>query len=129
MAAGAGQQAAKDALDMWLGGGGTIRLWTVAPGFDGTGGTESVPAGGAPTVSFNPAVAGTGAQIAKADAASSPIFQSVPDPSTAIVALSVHDPADDHLLVLDGAWVAPGSGWAAGDSPTFPLSVPFVPVA
>ena len=128
MASGPGVQRAKDALDMWLGGGGVVRLWLVAPAFDGTGGTESVPSGGAPTATFSPAVAGTGGQIAKADASASPVFPGVPDASTAIVALSVHDPSDDSIISLDTSWTAPGTGWTAGQSPTFPVSVVFVPV-
>ena len=129
MASGPGVQRAKDALDMWLAGGGTIRLWKVAPAFDGTGGTESVPAGGAPTVLFQAAVAGTGGQIAKAQ--SGPVtFSGVPDASSAIVALSVHDPSDNSVIALDAAWTAPGAGWASGDSPQLAyVSVPFVPVS
>jgi len=118
-----------DALDMWLSGGATIRLWTVAPAFDGTGGTEAVPAGGAPTASFQPAVEGTGGQIAKATTAVPPVFPGVPVASSAVEAISFHDPSDDHLIVLDAAFTAPGAGWSAGDSPTFPVSVPFVPVS
>jgi len=129
MASGPGVQRAKDALDMWLGGGGVVRLWKVAPGFDGTGGTESVPAGGAPTVSFQPAVAGTGGQIAKAQ--SGPVtFSGVPDASSAIVALSIHDPSDGSLIAIDRAWSAPGAGWSSGDSPQLAyVSVPFVPAS
>src|SRR5689334_12340916 len=115
---------------MWLSGGGVVRLWTVAPGFDGTGGTESVPAGGAPTASFQPAVAGTGGQIAKATSTGAVTFASVPDASADIVALSVHDPVDDSIISLDTNWTAPGSGWSAGDSPQLAfVSVAYVPVA
>ena len=130
MASGPGVQRAKDALDMWLGNGGTIRLWKVAPAFDGTGGTESVPAGGAPTVTFQPAVAGTGGQIAKAQSTGAVTFAGVPDASSAIVALSVHDPSDNSVIALDAAFTAPGAGWASGDSPQLAyVSVPFVPVS
>ena len=127
MASGPGVQRAKDALDMWLGGGGVVRLWLVAPAFDGTGGTESVPSGGAPTASFAPAVAGTGGQIAKAQSGTV-TFAGVPVASSSIVALSVHDPSDDSIISLDTSWTAPGTGWTAGQSPTFPVSVVFVPV-
>ena len=129
MASGPGVQRAKDALDMWLGGGGKVRLWTVAPAFDGTGGTESVPTGGAPTATFAPAVAGTGGQIAKAQSGTV-TFAGVPVASSSIVALSVHDPSDNSLISLDNAWSAPGAGWSAGDSPQLAsVSVTFVPVS
>lgn len=129
MASGPGVQRAKDALDMWLAGGGVVRLWTVAPAFDGTGGTESVPAGGAPTASFGPAQAGTSGQIAFAKSAAV-TFSGVPVASADVVALSVHDPVDDELIMLDDAWSAPGAGWSAGDSPQLAfVSVPFVPVS
>ena len=129
MASGPGVQRAKDALDMWLGGGGVVRLWTVAPDFDGVGGTESVPGGGAPTASFQPAVAGTGGQIAKA-VSGAVTFASAAHASSAIVALSVHDPSDDSIIAIDRAWTAPGAGWAAGDSPQLAsVTVPFVPVS
>ena len=129
MASGPGVSKACDALDMWLGGGAVVRLWTVAPDFDGTGGTESVPAGGAPTAAFQPAVAGTGGQIAKATSTGAVTFAGVPDDSSDIVAISFHDPSDDALIVLDDSWTPPGAGWSAGDSPMFPVSVPFVPVS
>lgn len=130
MASGPGVSKACDALDMWLAGGGTVRLWTVAPDYDGTGGTESVPAGGAPTASFQPAVAGTGGQIAKATSTGAVTFSNVPDASADIVALSVHDPSDDSLIAIDRAWTAPGVGWSVGDSPQLAfVSVPFVPVS
>lgn len=130
MASGPGVQRAIDALNMWLGGGGVVRLWTVAPGFDGVGGTETVPSGGAPTASFQPAVAGTGGQIAKAASTGAVTFAGVPVASSAVVALSVHDPADNSIIAIDRAWVAPGTGWAAGDSPQLAsVTVPFVPVS
>ena len=129
MASGPGVSKACDALDMWLGGGGVVRLWTVAPAFDGTGGTESVPSGGAPMASFAPAVAGTGGQIAKAQSGTV-TFAGVPVASSSIVALSVHDPSDNSLISLDNAWSAPGAGWSAGDSPQLAsVSVTFVPVS
>jgi len=130
VSSGPSPQAAKDALDMWLAGGATIRLWTVAPDFDGTGGTEAVPAGGAPTSSFQPAVSGTGAQIAKATSSGAVTFPGVPVASTDVVALSFHDPSDGHLIVVDRAWTAPGAGWSAGASPQLAsVSVPFVQVS
>ena len=130
MASGPGTSKACDALDMWLGGGAVVRLWTVAPDFDGTGGTESVPAGGAPTAAFQPAVAGTGGQIAKATSTGAVTFAGVPDDSSDIVAISFHDPSDDDLIVVDDSWTAPGAGWSSGDSPQLAyVSVPFVPVS
>lgn len=130
MASGPGVQRAKDALDMWLGGGATIRLWLVAPDFNGAGGTESVPGGGAPTSTFQPAVDGTGGQIAKATSTGAVTFPVVPDDSSDIVAISFHDPSDDSLIVVDDAWTAPGAGWSAGDSPQLAsVTVPFVPVS
>ena len=129
MASGPGVQRAKDALDMWLAGGGVVRLWKVAPGFDGTGGTESVPAGGAPTATFGPAQDGTSGQIAFAKSGTVTLA-GVPDASSAITALSVHDPVDDEIISLDTNWTAPGAGWSAGDSPQLAfVTVPFVPVS
>jgi hypothetical protein len=114
---------------MWLGGGGVIRLWTVAPDFDGTGGTESVPSGGAPTATFAAAVAGTGGQIAKAVTTGPVTFVGVPAASSAIVALSVHDPSDNSIIAINRTWTAPGAGWTAGQSPSLAfVSVPFIPV-
>lgn len=117
---------------MWLAGGGVIRLWTVAPDFDGIGGNESVPAGGSPTAAFQPAVAGTGGVIAKATTSGPVTIPSVPHASTDIVAMSVHDPSDDSIIHLD-TQVDPstfGSGWAAGESPQLAyVTVSFVPVA
>ena len=130
MASGPGVSKAIEALDMWLAGGGTIRLWTVAPDFDGTGGTESVPTGGAPTETFQPAVAGTSGQIAKAETTGAVVFVEVPDASDDIVALSVHDPSDNSIIAINRAWVAPAPGWSAGESPVLDfVSVPFVPVS
>ncbi|NUO35510.1 MAG: hypothetical protein HOQ27_10680 [Dermatophilaceae bacterium] len=129
MASGPGVTKAREALDMWLASGGVIRLWTVAPGFDGAGGTETVPSGGAPTVTFQPAVAGTGGQIAKAVSTGAVTFAGMAVASSAVVALSVHDPADNSIIALDSSWIAPGAGWAAGDSPQLAsVTVPFVPV-
>ena len=130
MASRPGVQSAKDALDMWLSGGAVVRFWKVAPDGYGAGGTESVPAGGAPTASFQPAVEGTGGQVAKATSTGAVTFPGMPDPSSAITAISFHDPSDDHLIVVDDSWTAPGAGWSAGDSPQLAyVSVPFVPVA
>ena len=130
MASGPGVSKAIDALDMWLAGGGVVRLWTVAPDYDGTGGTESVPAGGAPTAAFQPAEAGTGGQIAKAVSTAAVTFANVPAASSDIVALSIHDPVDDSIIAIDRAWTAPGAGWSAGASPQLAsVTVPFVPVS
>ena len=130
MASGPGVARACDALNMWLAGGGVVRLWTVAPAFDGTGGTESVPSGGAPTSSFQPAVDGTGPQIAKADSSGPVTFPGVPNDSSDIVAISFHDPSDDTLIVVDETFTAPGAGWSAGDSPQLAsVTVSFVPVS
>jgi hypothetical protein len=127
MASGPGVDKACDVLDMLLGDGGVIRLWTVAPDFDGTGGTESVPGGGAPTTTFQPAVPGTGGQIAKKTSTGAVTFAVVADDSSDIVALSVHDPSDDSLVAIDRAFTAPGAGWSAGDSPQLAfVSVPFI---
>lgn len=130
MASGPGVQRAKDALDMWLGGGGVVRMWTVAPGYDGTGGTESVPSGGAPTATFQPAVTGTGGQIAKATSTGAVTFTGAAHASSSIVALSIHDPSDNSIIAIDRAWTAPGAGWSAGQSPQLAfVAVPFVPVS
>ena len=131
MASGPGVTKARAVLDMLLSGGAKMRMWTVAPGFDGTGGTETVPGGGVPTVSWSPAVAGSGGQIAKAASSTSTVLANMAVASTAIAAVSYHDPADDSLIALDNSPTLPLS-WAVGESPMFPagsLVIPFVPVA
>lgn len=113
---------------MWLGGGGVLRLWTVAPDYDGTGGTESVPSGGAPSATFDPAEDGTGGQIASVQTSASVTFVGVPAASSSIVAVSVHDPSDDSIIAIDRTWTAPGSGWSAGQSPNLAfVKLAFVP--
>lgn len=129
MASGPGVSKGQLALDLLLAGGALVRLWTVAPAFDGTGGAESVPAGGAPSVTFQPSVAGSGGQIATATTTGPVTFMGVPDASGSIVALSVHDPSDNSMICIDQAWVAPGAGWAAGQSPQLAyVRAAFVPV-
>lgn len=129
MASGPGVSKACLALDVLLSGGGVVRLWTTAPAFDGSGGVETVPSGGAPSATFQPAVAGTGGQIAVSQSAGPVTFVGVPVASGSVVALSVHDPADNSLICIDRAWVAPGAGWTAGQSPQLAyVQAAFVPV-
>ena len=131
MTSGPGVAQARTALDMWLGGGGVIRLWTVAPNFDGTGGTESVPSGGAPTATFAAAVAGTGGQIAKATNQGAFVLTELPVASTSVVAISVHEHSTGALKWKNDSWSSPVP-WAVGESPMFPaeaFAVAFVPVS
>jgi hypothetical protein len=75
-------------------------------------------------------VAGTGGQIARAQSTGAVTFPSVPAASSAIVALSIHDPSDNSLVCIDRNFVAPGAGWASGDSPQLAyVSASFVPVS
>lgn len=132
MASGPGVTKARSVLDMLLAGGAKVRLWTVAPAYDGTGGTE-VSGGGysAPTIPFNAAVAGTGGQIAKSTSSAQTLFSNMPVASSAVVALTLHDPSDNSLIALNNAWTSPVS-WAVGESPMIPagsLVVPFVPAS
>lgn len=132
MASGPGVSKGQAVLDMLLAGGATVRLWSTAPDYDGDpAGVEVVPAGGAPTVTFSPAVAGTAGQIVKAVSNSAALFTDVPVANTGVVALSLHDPADDSMIAINNAWASPVP-WSAGGSPLIPaggLVVPFVPVS
>lgn len=130
MTSGPGITQGETALDMLLSGGAKMRLWTVAPAYDGTGGTE-VTGGGyaAPTVTFSPSVAGTGGQIAKAVSSSAALFANMPVASSGVPAWSLHDPSTDDLIVLVSSVTWPTS-WAIADSPNIPagsIVVPFVP--
>ncbi|MCW2829460.1 MAG: hypothetical protein JWP31_152, partial [Aeromicrobium sp.] len=117
-------------LDTLLAGGAKMRLWTVAPSYAGTGGTEVTDGGySAPTVTFNAAVAGSGGQIAKATSSSSAPFTNMPVASTSVAAFSLHDPSDNSLIVVVSSWTSP-TAWAIGDSPNIAagnLVVPIVP--
>lgn len=131
MASGPSVATAREILDMILAGGVEVRLWTDAPAFDGTSGTE-VTGGGydPPTVTFNPAVAGTGGQIAKGTNLSSFVMVDLPVASTDVVAISVHDPSTGDLKWLNDSWTSPVA-WSAGQSPMFGagvFGVAFVPV-
>ena len=132
MSSGPSVTAAREILDMILASDVDVRLWTVAPAFDGTGGTEVSGGGYAPAVlTENPAVAGTGGQIAKADNQLSFLFTNVPVPSSSVVAISVHTHSTGALRWLNNSWTSPVS-WSAGGSPLFPagsFAVAIVPVS
>lgn len=132
MASGPSVDAAREMLDMILASDVDVRLWTVAPAFDGTGGTEVVGGGYAPAVlTTNPAVAGTAGQIAKATSLGGLLFTNMPVASTAVVAISVHVHSTGDLRWLNDTWVSPVA-WAVGESPLIPagdFAVAFVPVS
>ena len=132
MAAGPSVTAGKLALDTWLSSDVDVRFWTVAPAFDGTGGTQVTGGGYAPAVvSFNASVTGTGGQIAKAIQSTSFVLSNMPVASGSVVAISLHEHSSGNLKWLDNAWTSPVS-WTIGQSPLFnvgALTVAFVPVS
>lgn len=132
MSSGPSVTTARQMLDMILGSDVDVRLWTVAPAFDGTGGTEVTGGGYAPAVlTANAAVAGTGGQIAKSTSQNGVLFTNMPVASTSVVAISVHVHSTGAMVALNNAWTSPVA-WAVGASPLIPagsLVVPFVPAA
>jgi hypothetical protein len=132
MASGPSVDAAIEMLDQELGSDRDVRLWTVAPDFDGTGGTEVTGGDYEPAVLTSaPAVAGTGGQIAKAVNLLGFYFADMPVASTAVVAISVHVHSTGELRWLNDSWTSPVA-WAIGESPLIPAGVfalAFVPVS
>jgi hypothetical protein len=105
-----------------------VRLWTVAPAFDGTGGTEVTGGGYAPAVpGFNAAVAGTGGQIAKASGSAGCLFTNMPVASTAVVAISIHVHSTGEMRALNDSWTSP-TAWSIGQSPLINVAAAFIPV-
>ena len=131
MASGPSVTAGIEYLDMELGSDRDVRLWTVAPDFDGTGGTEVTGGGYAPAVlTSNPAVAGTGGQIAKATSSAGLLFTNMPVASGSVVAISVHVHSTGEMRWVDDSWSSPVA-WAIGESPLIPaaaFALAFVPV-
>lgn len=139
MASGPSVDVAKEILDGYFGGiaittlppSVDVRLWTVAPDFDGTGGTEVT--GGA----YTPAVLAAGSatvggvgQIAKILSSGPITFYDMPSDSTDVVAFTTHDHIDGRMLWLNDSWTSPTS-WAVGESPQVPAAAffaEFVPV-
>jgi hypothetical protein len=121
-----------DYLDMELGSDRDVRLWTVAPDFGGAGGTEVTGGGYAPAVlTSNPAVAGTGGQIAKATSLAGLLYTNMPVASGSVVAITVHIHSTGEMRWLDDAFVSPVA-WAIGESPLIPaasFALAFVPVS
>jgi hypothetical protein len=92
-----------------------VRLWTVAPTPAGTGGTECTGNSVRPLLYAAAAQAGTAGRVAQIKTAQSLLFQEIDQPSTAVVAASVHDADTGEILWL-GPW-SPPKPWAAGGSP------------
>lgn len=94
-----------------------VRLWTVAPSFAGTGGTEVAGGSYAPAVlSVAAAVNGGTGQIAKVLSDASFLFTSMPVASSSVVAFSVHDHITGDMVWLNDSW-SPPDAWAIGASP------------
>lgn len=132
MASGPSVATGQSMLDMVLGSDVDVRLWTVAPAFDGTGGTE-VSGGGyaAAVVTFNASAAGSGGQIVKATNQGQLLFTNMPVASSDVVAISVHTHSTGALVWLNNSWISPVA-WAVGDSPMIPagaFAVALVPVS
>lgn len=139
MASGPSVQTAKDILNAVIGGlyfetpaSVDVRLWTVAPTFDGSGGTEVVGAGYTPAVlSVGTAVNGGVGEIARILSDAPLLFTDMPVPSTSIAAASIHNHDTGALIWLNDQW-SPPDAWNVGDSPLIPAGAFFtslVPVS
>ena len=132
MSSGPSVNSGKLALDTILASDVDMRLWTVAPNFAGTGGTQVTGGGYAPAVvSFAASVAGSGGQIAKAVQSTSFVLSNMPVASGSIVAMTLHEHSSGDIKWLDNAWTSPVS-WTIGQSPLFnvgALTVAWVPVS
>jgi hypothetical protein len=92
------------------------RLWTVAPAFDGTGGTEVTGGGYAPEVfTTTAATAGGAGVIAKIQNANF-YFTNLPVASSSVVAATIHNHGTGQMIWLNDSWTSPGA-WAVGGSP------------
>lgn len=94
------------------------RMWVVAPNPDGTGGTEVTGGDVRPILYAAAPQAGSAGRVAQVKTAQSLLFQEINEPSSAVVAASVHDRATGEICWL-GAW-SPPEPWAAGASPLIP---------
>ena len=127
MASGPSVSVAKSILDCYFGGiapsdipgSVEVRLWTVAPDFDGTGGTEATSSAAWPTLAMSTAVDGGVGQIAKALSSGTLLFAEMTEASGDVVAFSTHDVSTGDLIWLNNSWTSPMS-WAAGESPLVP---------
>lgn len=127
MASGPSVDVAKSILDCYFGGVAPsdvpasieVRLWTVAPDFDGTGGTEATSGSSWPTLSVDAATAGGVGQIAKALSDVDMLFATMTEASTAVVAFTTHHVSSGDLIWLNNSWTSPVS-WSAGESPLVP---------
>ena len=95
-----------------------VRLWTVAPNPDGTGGTECTGGGVRPILYAAAPQAGSAGRMAQVKTAQGLLFQEIDQASTEVVYASVHDDATGDIEWL-GAWTPP-EPWAAGASPLIP---------
>ena len=127
MASGPSVSVAKSILDCYFGGVAPSdvpssleeRLWTVAPDFDGTGGTEATSGSDWPVLTVSASVDGGVGQIAKALSSVDLLFASMGDASDVVVAFSTHDVSTGDLVWLNNSWSSPVS-WSAGESPLVP---------
>lgn len=138
MASGPSIQSAKRILNAEIGGisytpppSVDVRMWTAAPTFAGTGGTQVSGGGYSPQVVTvgGPQDGGTG-QLAKIASDAAVTFSNMPVASTAVVAISFHDHSTGDLVWLNDSWTPPDT-WAVGESPQFPVAalvVDIVPV-
>ena len=102
-----------------------VRLWTVAPSPDGSNGTECTGAMVRPVLRSAPAVPGSAGKVAQVGSAQGVIFEEIDQPSSLVVAVSMHDDDTGDLVWL-GPFSPPSTkatgGWDAGDSPAIPAS-------
>jgi hypothetical protein len=129
MSSGPSVSVAKSILDCYFGGIAPsdipslveVRMWTVAPAFDGTGGTAATSAGSWPVLAMSAAVAGGVGQIAKVLTSAQLLFVTMTQASTAVVAFSTHNVSTGGLVWLNNSWTSPVS-WSAGESPLIPAT-------
>lgn len=95
-----------------------MRLWTVAPAPDGTGGTECTGTSVRPILSSAAAAVGSAGRVAQVASSQSVLFQGIAQASSAVVAASFHDDATGEIVWLT-AWspASTGDTWPAGGSP------------
>ena len=98
-----------------------VRLWTVAPDGNGTGGTEATGASVRPILYSAAAADGVAGERARVVSSQSVVFEAIDQASSAIVHASFHDDATGEM-VWDTPWSPPADaasgGWAAGASPS-----------
>lgn len=98
-----------------------MRLWTVAPAADGSGGTEVTGGDVRPILRSGAAVNGLAGERARVASQEPVTLTAIDQPSSAVVHVSFHD-ADTGEMVWDSPWSPPADaasgGWDAGDSPS-----------